>query len=200
MLIAEARVRTDRPDWYLEQMLNPRRQAGSRILHVLRLLHGGTPPPLSRHVEQSAIQGTINFTSGRCILHVGSDVLTLRVEASDQDSLQSIQHLIAGRLQKIGKHDVLPQVTWQRVEVGVQQYDETASAEGTTLRPRRSATLGVVAVIALVVAVHLGLGGLLLASGPWKHWVIGAVLTVVLLRAAYVFGRLVRRKRAPNAS
>ncbi|MFI5634602.1 hypothetical protein ACIA8E_35680 [Streptomyces sp. NPDC051664] len=55
-------------------------------------------------------------------------------------------------------------------------------------------TLGVIAIIVLVVAVHVGLAGLLPASGPWKHWVIGTVLGVIPLKASYVFGRLAIRR------
>jgi Iap family predicted aminopeptidase len=50
------------------------------------------------------------------------------------------------------------------------------------------------------VAVHLGLGGLLLVSGPWRHWVIGTVLAVILAKAIFVLGRLViRRDKARKA-
>ncbi|MFD9005040.1 DUF2218 domain-containing protein [Streptomyces sp. NPDC059582] len=200
MLIAEARVRTDRPSWYLERLCEPPGHVGSRILHILRLLHGGTPSPRIRHVERTDSHGTINVDMGRCTLHLGSDSLTLRVEATDQDSLQSIQHLITGSLRKIGRRDALPHVIWQQTGAAAQPPDDSAPMDRVVPRPRRTATLGVIAVVALVVTVHLGLGGLLLASGPWKHWAIGAVLTVILLRVAYVLGRLGRRKRGRNTS
>lgn len=66
-------------------------------------------------------------------------------------------------------------------------------------RPRHSprTTLGLVAVVSVVVAVHLGLGGLLLASsGPWKHWIVGIVLAALLAKAVLVLRR--RRPRASN--
>ncbi|WP_326634517.1 MULTISPECIES: hypothetical protein [unclassified Streptomyces] len=73
---------------------------------------------------------------------------------------------------------------------------DPAPAEKTVPHPRRRVTLGVIAIVALVVAVHVGLAGLLLASGPWKHWVIGTVLGIILLKATYVLGRLaIRRNR-----
>lgn len=67
-------------------------------------------------------------------------------------------------------------------------------------RPRRRATRGLIAVIALVVAVHLGLGGLLLASGPWRHWAIGTLLALLLAKALFILGRLpIRRSNARKA-
>ncbi|MGW2049884.1 hypothetical protein ACWCPF_32575 [Streptomyces sp. NPDC001858] len=75
-----------------------------------------------------------------------------------------------------------------------------SSPKKTVARSRRGAKLGFIALIALVVAVHLGLGGLLLVSGPWRHWAVGAVLAAILAKAAFVLGRLViRRNKARKA-
>ncbi|WP_405721858.1 DUF2218 domain-containing protein [Streptomyces sp. NBC_01537] len=41
------------------------------------------------------------------------DMLTLRAEATDAESLQRIQDLVAGRLERIGRCDHLT-VIWQR--------------------------------------------------------------------------------------
>ena len=58
----------------------------------------------------------------------------------------------------------------------------------------RRTTWGVVAVIALAVAVHLALGGLLVTgAGPWKHWVLGALLAGVVVHLA------VRRRKSRPA-
>ncbi|MGW1888459.1 DUF2218 domain-containing protein, partial [Streptomyces sp. NPDC001970] len=127
MLIAEAHVRTDRPSRYLAQLCEHPGQMGGQIRHRLRLHHDGKTPPQIRHVEWSDTHGTIDVGSGRCTLQAGPDSLTLRVEATDQDSLQRIQHLIGGRLQKIGKRDAL-QVTWQQAEAADHQPDEPATA------------------------------------------------------------------------
>ncbi|MDX2709362.1 hypothetical protein PV350_41960 [Streptomyces sp. PA03-6a] len=57
---------------------------------------------------------------------------------------------------------------------------------------RRRTKLGVAAVVVLVVGAHLGLGGLLLTSGPWKHWAVGALVAVVLAKTVFL---LLRRGR-----
>ncbi|MFE7788685.1 hypothetical protein [Streptomyces sp. NPDC057460] len=71
---------------------------------------------------------------------------------------------------------------------------DPAPAQKTVPHQRRRVTLGVVAIIALVVAVHVALAGLLLASGPWKHWVIGTVLGIILLKVTHVLGHLAIRR------
>ncbi|MEI5522150.1 hypothetical protein WB401_03185 [Streptomyces brasiliscabiei] len=64
-------------------------------------------------------------------------------------------------------------------------------------RPRRRRTVGLVGVALLVVAGHLGAGGLLLASpGPWRHWAAGILLVVVATHAAGVVHRRTAHRRA----
>lgn len=49
----------------------------------------------------------------------------------------------------------------------------------------RRTTYGVIGVVAVAVLVHLALGGLLVtAAGPWKHWVIGAVVAGAAIHIA----------------
>lgn len=204
MPIAEAHVRTERSSRYLTQLCKHASQMGGHTRHGPRLHANGEAPPRIQHAEWSDTRGTIDVGWGRCTLQAGPDTLTLRVEAADQDSLQRIQQLITGRLQKIGRRDAL-QVTWQPAQASDHQPDDeatTASAQEEKPLPhaRRGATFGLIAVITLVVAVHLGLGGSLLASGAWKNWAIGTVLAVVLVKAALVLGGLaIRRSRARKA-
>ncbi|MDX3215241.1 DUF2218 domain-containing protein [Streptomyces sp. ME02-6991-2B] len=113
----------------------------------------------------------------------GPGMLTLRVEAVDQDALRRVQHLVGDRLQEIGGPDA-PQVTWH-------------GAEDSAPRPRHRTKLGITAVVVLVVAAHLGLGGLLLTSGPWRHWAVGAVVAVVVAKSVFL---LLRRRRARRLS
>lgn len=58
------------------------------------------------------------------------------------------------------------------------------------------------AVGVLAVAVHLGLGGVLLANWRWTGWAVGVVLAVVLLKVTVLTGLgrfVVRRNRISRA-
>jgi fatty acid desaturase len=101
---------------------------------------------------------------------------------------------------KISERDALQAPRQQAEAADDPATAAPAPAEKAVPRRRRGAKLGLIAVIALVVAVHLGLGGLLLVSGPWRHWVIGTVLAVILAKAIFVLGRLlIRRNKAREA-
>ncbi|MFB7290795.1 DUF2218 domain-containing protein [Actinacidiphila glaucinigra] len=170
---AEGHVRTDHPGRYLARLREWAGTAGSR-------------PQPERLAEWSDTHGTIDFESGRCTLQTGPDALTLRVEAADRNGLRRIQRLITERLRETGGPDA-PPVTWQ-------------PAVTVTPHPRHRTKLGIAAVVVLVVAAHLGLGGLLLASGPWKHWALAAVLAALLAKTAYMLRRrTVRRGQARQA-
>ncbi|MEU4096315.1 DUF2218 domain-containing protein [Streptomyces sp. NPDC026673] len=195
MPIAEARVPTDHPSRYLARLCKQPGPMDGALALLIRL-HGGGTRLRIRHAEWSGTHGTIDVGSGRCTLDAGPGSLTLRIEATDRDSLRDIQDLIAGRLRKIGAHDSL-QITWQQTESVDAAHTATVPAELSVPRRRRRATLGAVALIVLVVAVHLGLGGLLLVSGPWRHWLIGALVAVVVAKAAHVLAR--RASRRGNA-
>jgi hypothetical protein len=99
MLIAEARVETDRPSRYLDQLCR----------HVNKATRAS--PGMQAHVEWSDDRGEIRFTWGRCTLRAGPGVLTLRAEAADEESLRRIQQRVADRLERFGRHDRLA-VTW----------------------------------------------------------------------------------------
>ncbi|MEE1672173.1 DUF2218 domain-containing protein (plasmid) [Streptomyces sp. WAC07094] len=202
MLIAEADIRTERPSRYLEELreryLEVLREHSSemcdRIPHRPHPHDDGTAPPQIRIVEWTDARGTIDLVEGRCTLQAGPDSLTLRVEAADRDSLQRIQHLVTGRMQKIGERDAL--VTWRQADADHQPHDPaTDSARKAASHPRRRAALGLIAIIVLVVAVHLGLGGLLVASSWGTHWVIGVVMAIIVL---HVLSGLVIRRRKPR--
>ncbi|WP_079000705.1 DUF2218 domain-containing protein [Streptomyces sp. AS58] len=196
VLIAEADIRTERPSRYLAQLCEHTSETGVHISKRVHLSHGGPAQPQIKSVEWTDTHGTIDLVGGRCSLRAGPDSLTLRVEAADRDSLQRIQHLVAARMRKIDKRDA-PHVTWRQAEAADHHSDDLATAGPASAieaahHPRRRAALGLIAVIALVVAVHLGLGGLLMASGPTTHWFIGAALAIVLL---HILGTFVIRRR-----
>jgi hypothetical protein len=68
MLIAEAKVATERSSRYLVQLCR----------HVTKV--GRARPQMQAHVEWSDDRGVISFDWGRCTLRADQGVLTLRAE------------------------------------------------------------------------------------------------------------------------
>jgi hypothetical protein len=99
MLVAEAKVETERSSRYLVQLCR----------HVDAV--GRAHPQMQAHVEWSDDRGVISFDWGRCTLRAVPGILTLRVEAADEESLHLLKQRVGGRLQQIGRRDHLT-VTW----------------------------------------------------------------------------------------
>jgi hypothetical protein len=105
MLVAEARVSTERSSRYLVQLCR----------HVK--LAARAHPRLRARVEWSDDQGVIRSDQGRCTLRAEPGVLVLRVEAPDERSLQQIEQRVTDRLEQVGRRDRLT-VTWTPVDDG----------------------------------------------------------------------------------
>jgi hypothetical protein len=114
MLIAEARVETERSNRYLAQLCRHVRKASR------------ASPQMEAHVEWSENHGTIDFGWGRCTLRADPGVLTVRAEAPDGESLQRLQDRLAERLERFGRRDHLT-VIW------------TAPQGASEPRPRQAA-------------------------------------------------------------
>lgn len=195
MPTAEALVPTDRASRYLVQLCRHlSRMSGMR--HRPPVAHGGGQmPPEVRHVDYSETHGTIRFAQGLCTLQAAPDALTLRIEADDADTMQRLRNGIAGRIEKIGRRDQLT-VTWSPL-----QAPEGAPAEpvGTTALPAAGVVkrrgigkaIGLGAVGVVVVALHLGLGGAVLAASSWTSWGVNAILAIVLLKLLFMGGHVV---------
>jgi hypothetical protein len=110
MLTAEVRVQTDHPGRYLVQLGRHAQQA-----HRLRHDRDDTqPPPRVEHVEWSETSGVVDFGRGRCTMQASENLLTLRAEAADEESLQLVQDLVTRDIERFGRRDHL-QVSWQRL-------------------------------------------------------------------------------------
>ena len=99
MLIAEARVETERSSRYLVQLC--------RHVDLVAQAH----PQMQAHVEWSDDRGVISFGWGRCTLRAEPGVLILRAEAPDEESLHQLEQRVADRLEQVGRRDHLT-VTW----------------------------------------------------------------------------------------
>jgi hypothetical protein len=101
LLIAEARVETERSSRYLIQLCR----------HVNKAARAR--PQMQAHVEWSDDRGVISFGWGRCTLRADPGVLALRAEALDEEGLRRLEHRVADRLERFGRGDQLT-VIWSR--------------------------------------------------------------------------------------
>lgn len=116
MLIAEARVETDRAARYLVQLC--------RHLDELARVH----PEMRVHAEWSDDRGVISFGWGSCTLRAEPGVLTLRAEAPDEENLHRLEHGIANRLEQVGRRDQLTVAWTQHRSAGEQSSTPSSTA------------------------------------------------------------------------
>jgi hypothetical protein len=200
MPTAEAHLATDRASRYLVQLCRHLGQM-NRMSHRPLGGHGeGRTMPAVQHVEFTDTHGTVRFADGRWTLHATADTLTLRVDADDEEALRRLQDGIAERIEKIGRRDGL-QTHWRRVGTGTPpqaQHDaegETPENAGGSRGPRGT-TLGVVAGGALIVAVHLGIGGAASAGAKWTGWAADTVMLLILVKLLFMGGHLLLGRAA----
>jgi hypothetical protein len=167
-----------------------------------------------RHAESSDSHGTIDFGWGRCVLRATDDALVLRAEADDEEHLRRMEQGVAARVEKIGRRDGLT-VTWRRIDAPAPEpaaqpgpaeaaaQPAPAAADVVADAPHGSAsrrrglgrTIALVAIAAVVIAVHLGLAGAVSKGSAWTLWGLGAVLLIVLAKLALIGGHGVLRSR-----
>ncbi|MFC7260048.1 DUF2218 domain-containing protein [Streptomyces lutosisoli] len=201
MLTAEARVETDRPSRYLVQLCkhfdNKGRHLGHRprghIGEDARALQETRAVAAQAQVEWSETRGSVRLPWGRCELRAEPGALTAHVEAVDEENLRRLQDLVAGHVERFGRREELT-VAWEEAEAAMEPADDNAvgaapATRGEVVRRRRRArTAALVAVGVLAVAVHLGLGRVLLANWRWTGWTVGVVLAVVLVKVTVLTG------------
>jgi hypothetical protein len=139
MLIAEARVETDRPGRYLTQVCqhlsNRGRHLGTSKGRQMRHRPGGhrdddAQPGTAEqvHVEWSETEGTVTFPGGQCVLRASGDALLLRAEAADAGTLEFIENLIASHIDRFSRREPLT-VAWQRAGAPATQPSPGGPAE-----------------------------------------------------------------------
>lgn len=114
MVTSVARVVTDRPERYLEQICKHASAMGAGG-HAAPM-HGGAHQAshdLEVRVESSGSHGELTFAAwGTCTLTADATALTLTVEAKDEDGLRRIQDILSNDLDRFGRRDGLV-VAWQ---------------------------------------------------------------------------------------
>lgn len=208
MPTAEARVETERPSRYLVQLC---KHFSNKGRHLGRGFHGhpgGDGQALREmqavaeqaQVEWSDTEGHVALPWGRITLRATPGVLVLRVEAAAEDDLRRLQELVAGHVGRFGRRDGL-QVNWQAtaspaLSPAAAVLDAQVPPADAGPRGGHLKVVGVVAVVAIVLAVHLGLGSVLLSNWRWTGWAAGGLLAVVVLKVALLGGFAIRRGRA----
>ena len=201
MPTAEARLATDRASRYLTQLCRHLGQM-NRVSHRPHGGHGeghGQKMPAVEHVDCTDTHGTVRFADGRWTLDATPDGLTLRVDADDEAALRRLQDGIVARIEKIGRRDGL-QVRWQAdgADPGPQTDRDAGSEAPAAVRGHgsRKAAWGLAVGAALVVALHLGVGGAALAGATWTGWTADTVLVLVLLKLLFMAGHLLLGRSA----
>lgn len=186
MHAAEARIATGRASRYLVQLHRHADQMRRMPVRPPRA-HGGAMPKVE-HVEWSDTHGLIEFPWGRCTAEATEDTLTLHAEAGNEEDLRRIQEGIGRRLETIGRRDQLT-LTWRPTEEprpAPAHHGETATdhvAGPAPRRRRRHVTTIAIAVLAvLVIAVHLGLLGGVVATSQLAGWGVNLIVVLVLLK------------------
>ncbi|MBY8882016.1 DUF2218 domain-containing protein [Actinacidiphila acidipaludis] len=186
MPTAEAHLTTDRPSRYLVQLCRHLAQM-NRMSHGPLRGHGaGRTLPAVQHVDYTETHGVVRFAEGEWTLDATAETLCLRVEADDEQALQRLQDAISARIEKIGRRDGL-EVQWRPGGPDAhQRQTDSDPASGTLGAPgrhlSRRPTWLLAAAGAVIVAVHLGIGGAALSHAKWTGWTANAVLVLLLVK------------------
>jgi SAM-dependent methyltransferase len=129
MLTLEARIETENASRYLVRFCKHAASMGRARGHRPRVHLGG--PPARREVqvdaECSGAHGTVTFSPwGWCSMTAGVDTLTLRIEATDEESVRRIQDIVTRDLERFSGREHLT-VDWRPSEA-----PDAASGEGAT--------------------------------------------------------------------
>lgn len=211
MLTVEARVETERPSRYLVQLCKHFNNKGRHLGHRPRA-HNGEDAQALREMQEVAAQadvewsdtyGTVSLPWGRCAMQATPTTLTVQVEAVDEENLRRLQDLVAGHVERFGRREQL-KVTWQEPEVSTTSPGEVVDAvpapQGGAARHRwRGGTIALTAGGVLAIALHLGLGGILVANWQWTAGTVGGVLAVVLVKVVVLGGIVVHRRKSSRA-
>ncbi|MFJ9374799.1 DUF2218 domain-containing protein [Streptomyces sp. NPDC101455] len=194
MLTAEARIPTDRPGRYLVQLCKHFDNKGRHLTHRPRAHTLPELRPDQIQVEWTDSDGTLRLPWGQCTLQALPGMLRVHVEADDHENLERLQDLVSTHIGRFSRRDPL-RVEWRSPGADVD------APPGEAAVPRRRRTNSrtrfiVIGVAVVAVALHLALGGTVLAHTPWTGWVVGFLVTVVAVKAALVGGLALRRHRS----
>ena len=160
MPILHARIETDRASRYLVQFCK----------HAAAMGNGGHTPRMHLHATMARrdvqvtaawtdTAGTVTFTPwGQCTLAADVGSLVLRIDAADEDGLARIRDVIDRDLERFSRREPMT-VTWLPSDASGATTPETRRR---LPRPGAQTILLVLAVV-LVIGLHIGLAGTVVA-------------------------------------
>jgi hypothetical protein len=203
MPILEAQIETDRPSRYLVQFCK----------HAAAMGGGGHTPRMHLHgtvarrevqvaAEWSDTSGTVTFTPwGRCTLTADAGILTVSIDAADQDGLAQIRDIITRDFKRFSQRTPLT-MTWQRSDdPGAAPFPHADTMKPahrrSPLAANRQTVLLALAII-VIIGLHIGLAGTAVANSRWTGMATNLIIALVLLKILLIgLARLhIRRRRA----
>ena len=118
MPTTEARIETEHASQYLIRLCQHISKIKNSGLHLRHQRPSHLPgdararPDMQAQVEWTKTHGTVTFSWGTITLQASPGALTLHAEAADEQDLQQIQDLVAGRLATFGSREHLT-VKWR---------------------------------------------------------------------------------------
>lgn len=184
MLTAEARIETERPSRYLVQLCQHIRHMGDpdrHLRHRPAASHGDDDEARRgvriTIVEESDSHGLVEFAPwGRCTMQAESKLLTLRLEATEEENLRRLQEILTRNLTRFGRRGRL-QVNWDRPFVDVELGSLNRKPHWPVLLGIIGAKLGIVTLILVVPS------GLALSLGASHAVALGVLLLAVAITA-----------------
>ncbi|MFD4560899.1 DUF2218 domain-containing protein [Streptomyces sp. NPDC058469] len=193
MPTSEAHIPTDRPSRYLVQLCKHFDNKGRHLSHRPRTHTLPELRPDQIQVEWTDTDGTLRLPWGQCTLQALPGTLRVHVEADGQENLERLQELVGTHIGRFSRRDPL-RVEWQPSGAAVDAPGEGAVPPHQP--PGGRTRFLVIGVVVVAVALHLALGGTVLAQMSWTGWVVAFLVTVVAVKGALAGGLALHRHRS----